>query len=109
MDALRSLATVPRDITLTLQPDRFILVEPGSSVTSVALDAEKEDLIQAGLKVLGSAKWKKEGVELTREFEPAGSLKDTFSLKEDGALALQREVNLRGRSVKGTLIFRRNG
>ena len=115
MNALRLLARVPRDLTLTLQSDRFTLTESGSgltevtSVTSLALDAEKEDLIQAGVRILGSAKWKKEGVELTREIEPAGSLEDTFILNDDGSLTLRREVSLRGRSVNGTLVFRKGG
>lgn len=108
MGAIRSLATVPQELTLTLLPDRFTLAESASNFISVGLDAEKEDFIQAGVKILGSAKWKKEGVELTREADPAGAIKDTFSLTADGDLVLQREVDLRSRSVKGTLVYRRN-
>ena len=109
MNALRSLSTVPQELSLTLQPDQVALAEAGSNVTVVSLDTGKEDLIQVGVRILASAKWKKDGIEINRELDPRGAIKDTFSLSEAGELVLKREVDMIGRTVKGTLVYHRRG
>ena len=107
LEALRTVSQVPREFTFTLQPDRVALTEGGSIVTVIPLGARNEDLIQGGVKVLGSAQWMKDGVMLTREFDPTGVIKDTFSLSDEGNLHLRREVEYLGVSVQGTLAYRR--
>ena len=105
MDLLRGMARAPTELSLTLRPETVTLAESATSITVLNLGAEKEDLFQGGAKLLGTAKWTKDGIELKREMEMGGGIKDSFSLNESGALVLRREIDLMRQSVKGDLVY----
>ena len=105
MDLLRGMARAPTELSLTLRPETVTLAESATSITVLNLGAEKEDLFQGGAKLLGTAKWTKDGIELKREMEMGGGIKDSFSLNESGALVLRREIDLMRQSVKGELVY----
>jgi hypothetical protein len=107
MEALRQMSAVPEEISLFLQVETVTFATDAANILVLTLDAAKEEVLQGNATVLGTAKWKKEGLEIKRETEMGGSVKDLISVDDDGKLIVQREVDLMGRNVDGTLVFRR--
>lgn len=105
MDLLRGMARAPRELNLTLRPGTVTLAENAAAITVLNLGAEKEDIFQGGAKLLGTARWTKAGIEIKRELEMGGGIKDSFSLNESGSLVLRREVDMMRQSVKGELVY----
>ena len=107
MEAIRQLARVPGDLVLALQPETVTLTQDVANVLLLTLGAEKERVLQGGAVLMGTAKWTKNGIEVNRETEAGGGVKDSFSLDEAGNLVVRREIDLMGRTVKGTLLYQR--
>lgn len=105
MELLREIARTPAELSLTLRPESVTLTESATAITVLNLGAEKKDLFQGGAKLLGTARWTKDGIEIKREIEMGAAIKDRFSLNESGALVLTREVDLMMQSVKGDLVY----
>ena len=107
MEAIRGLAQAPAELTLVLRPENVTLTEDAKNLLILTLGADKERIVQGGAALLSAAKWTKDGVAIERESEVGGGIKDKISLNEAGDLVLEREIDLMGRSVKGTMIYRR--
>ena len=73
----------------------------------LTLGAEKEEVLQGPTTLLGTARWKKDGLEIKRELEMGGGVKDMIGVDDAGNLIVKREIDLMGRTVKGTLVYRR--
>jgi hypothetical protein len=107
MEVLRRLAQVPGELSLALQPQTVTLAQDAANILILTLGAPKERVLQGGATLLGTAKWTKNGIEVNREMEMGGGIKDQFGLNEEGKLVLKREIDLMGRIVKGTLVYQR--
>jgi hypothetical protein len=107
MEVIRGLAQVPGEIHLNLRPEVVTFTQDAANVLILTLGASKESVLQAGTTLLGTAKWTKDGIEINREMEMGGGVKDEISLNEEGNLVLKREIDLMGRTVKGTMVFQR--
>lgn len=108
MEAMRELAQAPGEISLVLRPETVGLTENAADALSLTFGADKEEILQAGATLWGSARWTKEGIEIKREMEMRGGVKDLLDLDEEGNLVLEREIDLMGRTVKGTLLYQRD-
>ena len=108
MEAIQDMAQVPPEITLTLRPEEVTLVEKAGKVLRLALGGTEENILQGETTLIGTASWTKDGIEIKRELERVGiGVRDRISVTEAGQLVLKREVELMGRSVRGTLVFQR--
>jgi len=107
MEALRALSEVPGEISLSLRPEAITFTQAAANVLVLNLGAGKEEVLHGGLALLAEARWTKNGIEIDRETGQAGGIKDRFNLDENGNLILKREIDLMGRSVKGTLVYQR--
>jgi hypothetical protein len=107
MEAIRGMAMVPGEVSLTLRPERVTFTQDATTVLVLTLGAEKEKTFQGGATFFATAKWTKSGLDINREMEMGGGVKDKVSVNEDGNLVLKREIDLMGRNVKGTLVYQR--
>ncbi len=107
MEAIRSMAQPPEDVSLVLRPGSVTLTEASATVLMLTFGAERETVVQGQARLLASAKWLKKGIEIKREMERGGGVKDQFSLDEEGNLVLEREIDLMAGSVRGKLLYRR--
>ena len=107
MEALRGLARVPGEVSLSLLPETITFTADAANVLILTLGAGKEEVLQGGVILLGTAKWTKDGIEINREMEMGGGVKDKIGLNEEGDLVLKREIDLMNRTVKGTLVYQR--
>ncbi len=108
MEVIRRMAEVPRRLILDLEPEAVTLTEGGSGALVLPLGAGREDILQDGVTLFGSAKWTEKGIEISRELRQGGGVRDKISINEAGDLILVREIDLMGRGVDGTLVYRRN-
>ncbi len=107
MEAIRGLARVPQGISLNLRPETVTFTQDAAGVLILTLGAGKEEVLQGGVTFLGTAKWTNNGLGINREMEMGGGVKDMISVNDQGHLVLKREVDLMGRTVKGTLVYQR--
>ena len=81
--------------------------QDATTVLVLTLGAGRENILQGETTFFATAKWTKNGIEINREVEMGGGVKDEVSVNEDGNLILKQEIDLMGRNVKGTLVYQR--
>jgi hypothetical protein len=107
METIRSMAQAPAELSLILRPGSVTLNEASSNVLILGFGAEREEVSQGDVQLYASARWLKRGIEIRRDLERTGGVKDEFSLDEDGNLVLKREIDLMAGRVDGELVYRR--
>lgn len=107
MEAIRSLSRAPTEVSLVLKPESVTITQEAADVLVLTLGAEKERFIQGGATLMGEAKWTKKGIEISRTLDAGPGIQDKFHIDDQGNLILEREIDLMGRSVKGTLLYRK--
>ena len=107
MEAIRGLARVPAELSITLQPEMVTLAQGVGNITSLTLGAREEKLRVGEATLEATARWTQEGIEINREMEMGGGIRDRIGLDESGNLIVKREVDLMSQSEKGTLVYRR--
>jgi hypothetical protein len=107
MEAIRGMARAPREVSLTLRPETVTFTQNATTVLVLTLGAGREKVLQGETTFFATAKWTKNGIEINREVEMGGGVRDEVSVNEDGNLVLKREIDLLGRNVKGTLVYHR--
>ncbi len=107
MEAIRNMASVPGEVSLTLRPETVTFTQNDAAALVLTLGAGKEEIRQGGVMFEASAKWTKSGLKIDREMEIGGGVEDKVSVNEEGNLVFNREINLMGRTVKGILVYQR--
>ena len=107
LETVRALAEVPEEMTLSLQPDRVTFTPADQPGLSFVLGAEEESFMQGELRFFARARWMKKGLVVEKEVDEGFAVEDEISLDGDGRLVMNRKVHLMGRSVEGTLVYRR--
>jgi len=107
MDALRTIAEVPAEISLLLREETVTFATDAAYVLVLELGADEVEVLQGNATLFGSARWKKEGLEIEREAEMGAGVKDKISVDEAGRLIIEREIDLMARGVDGTLVYAR--
>jgi hypothetical protein len=107
MDALRQISAVPDEMVLTLQVETVTLATDAANILVLTLGANEEEIGYGPATLFGTARWKKDGLEIERETEMGSGVKDVISVDQDGKLIVKREVDLMNRNVKGTLVYQR--
>jgi hypothetical protein len=79
IEAIRNLARVPAEVSLTLQPETVTFAQNAGNLLILTLGAPKEMVTLGEATLLCTARWKKDGIE----------------------------INLMVQSVKGTLAYNR--
>lgn len=109
MEAIRSLSRVPAEISLVLKPETVTFTQDAANLLILTFGSESERFVQGGATLLGQAKWTKTGLEISRTLDAGPGINDKLRIDEQGSLLLEREVDLMGRSIKGTLLYRKKG
>jgi len=65
MEAIRNMAVVPGEVSLTLRPETVTFTQNAAAVIVLTLGAEKEEILQGGVMFGATAKWAKSGIEIT--------------------------------------------
>ena len=108
MEVIRTLSRTPAEISLALSPETVTFSRDSLGAVVLTLGADPEPMVQQGATLMGQAKWTKKGIEISRTLAPGPAIKDKLHLDEEGNLVLERKVELMGRSVEGTLLYRRS-
>jgi hypothetical protein len=107
MDVLRQLSQVPEEFSLNLREDAVLLIHDGMNAFGLTLGADEAEFYQGGATILGTARWRKDGLEIKRELDMGGGVKDKIRVDETGTMIVEREIDLPRGSVKGTLVYKR--
>ena len=107
MEVIRGTAEVPGELFLNLRPEAVTLIEEAGNALVLTFGVTGEEIQRGGVTLLTTVKWAEKGIEIRRELRQGGAVWDQISLNENGNLVLEREIDLLGQRVTGTLVYQR--
>jgi len=107
MEVIGGMAEVPGELFLILRPEAVTLIEGAGNALVLTFGVTGEEIQRGGVTLLTTAKWAEKGIEIRRELRQGGAVIDQISLNENGDIVLEREIDLLGQRVAGTLVYQR--